>query len=401
MRNNKTFILLSTSILFFSGCAERGYQLTVQPSTHTAVAQTTTDLNANIPQKSTDTYNKMKQAVKKELRKTKKPDVEHTPSHKNKKLKKLAIEKPSHDNKHVVRTPAETKSVSNRAKEELTFHKEKTPTADSAKKIAQEIERPIQRTKRPVEEVKKTTHKQENTSAPQIEKPMSLEEEIALSLSGKQINKSDSKAKEDIHAPLQTKQTQTRDIKPSKSLPSSDVSIKTTKESRPSSVPKTTAQKETKVLVKPHQKNIYKPVPEKATHSTSRSINFQHIGKTYYKFGTSEIHGHIIYLNKQGDEIPLQNVHIYLLPKNATLDNWYRIYYLKNKTPIKPITMGYIHKTDPDLEKNFGFYGVPEGKYYAIIVADDPNNKNAKIYIAKKLDIGKYKKIMAVFSKRL
>jgi len=411
MRNTRTFVLLSASILLFSGCAERGYQLTVQPSTHTAFAQTTTDLNANIPQKSTEAYDKMNQAVKKELRKTKKPIIQHMPSKpkpsiKSKKVKKQGLGKSLHDSIPIVRTPVRKKPVLNQEKEELSYQKEKKPTTSPIEKTGQEIQKTAHEVQRPSQEVKTPIQEKENTSIPQVGKQMSLEQEIALSLSRQTKKKAagrakENKAKENNPPSLQAGQTQVHEVKPSKSIPTPDVSAKTTKVSQISSVQKRSATEETKIAAKPRQENIYKPVPEKTSGSTSGSINFQHIGKTYYKFGTSEIHGHIIYLNKQGDEIPLKNVRVYLLPKNATLDHWYKTYYLKNKKPSKSITMGYIHKTNPDLEKNFGFYGVPAGKYYVIIVADNPNDQNKKIYIAKKLDIGKYKKIMAVFSKRL
>jgi len=63
----------------------------------------------------------------------------------------------------------------------------------------------------------------------------------------------------------------------------------------------------------------------------------------------------------------------------------------------------YLNSTYLNLEKNFEFYGVAEGSYYVIIESNYPSYmaRDKKVYIAKKIQVGKYKKIMAVFSKKL
>ena len=65
--------------------------------------------------------------------------------------------------------------------------------------------------------------------------------------------------------------------------------------------------------------------------------------------------------------------------------------------------MQYINATHLNLEKNFAFYGLATGTYYIIIESRYPASiaKNKKVYIAKKINVEKYKKIMTVFSKKL
>ena len=59
-------IFLSLSLVLLSGCAERGYKLTVNNHTHTAIAQSNKNIDADIPDTATK-LEKMKKAVKDEL----------------------------------------------------------------------------------------------------------------------------------------------------------------------------------------------------------------------------------------------------------------------------------------------------------------------------------------------
>lgn len=61
-------ILLSLSLILLSGCAERGYKLTVNNHTHTAIAQSNKSIDAEIPDTSSK-LEKMKKVVKNELKK--------------------------------------------------------------------------------------------------------------------------------------------------------------------------------------------------------------------------------------------------------------------------------------------------------------------------------------------
>ncbi|MEA1880402.1 MAG: hypothetical protein U9N11_07145 [Campylobacterota bacterium] len=137
----------------------------------------------------------------------------------------------------------------------------------------------------------------------------------------------------------------------------------------------------------------------------TQQLNFQTIDKTYHKFGTSEIHGHVIYLTKSGQKIKLNESVIYILPVTNSITQWYEKYYLKNKhhALTHSTVVKYMNKTHLDLQQNFAFYGIGEGTYYIIIESNYPTSmaKNQKVYVAKKLEVGKYKKVMAVFSKKL
>ncbi len=132
----------------------------------------------------------------------------------------------------------------------------------------------------------------------------------------------------------------------------------------------------------------------------SVALRFMPVDKTYVKFGTSEIHGHVIYMD-HGEEVPLYKPTAYLVPKSAIAARWYNDYYLKNKTPQKPLTLIYVNKTGLDFDNNFSLYGVEKGDYYVVIVAKDPKELNHTVYVAKDLHVDRYKKLIAVFSKAL
>jgi len=138
--------------------------------------------------------------------------------------------------------------------------------------------------------------------------------------------------------------------------------------------------------------------------STTEDLIFKRLNQTYQKFGNSEIHGHVIYLAPTGREINLKNTRIYLLATNKKLNRWYTNSYLKNSNPSgNPLKVNYLNTTYLNLSKNFAFHGIAAGEYFVIIVSDSPDKdeKNKKIYIAKKINVEERKKIMAVFSKKL
>jgi len=138
--------------------------------------------------------------------------------------------------------------------------------------------------------------------------------------------------------------------------------------------------------------------------STTEDLIFKRIDQTYQKFGNSEIHGHVIYLDASGLETRLKNSKIYLLNVNKKLNNWYQNSYLQNHRQSTHGTRAdYLNQTYLNLSKNFAFHGIAPGEYFVIIVSDNPgeDKKDKKIYIAKKIKVEKRKKIMAVFSKKL
>jgi len=158
-------------------------------------------------------------------------------------------------------------------------------------------------------------------------------------------------------------------------------------------------------LQKARALELKKSEKKKDLNTYTEPLKFQLIDKTYRKFGTSEIHGHVTYLTSAGAEIRLENTKIYILPVTKTLNDWYYNYYLKNrsKTTLHGTDVKYLNSTYLDIKRNFDFFGVVEGTYYLVIESDYPEYiaKNKKVYIAKKITVGKYKNIMAVFSKKL
>jgi len=373
MRNRYKVLLLISSTLMMSGCLERGYQVTLQPTTHTATVQTITDLRSKNKTSEEHTFKKMQKAAKKALKKsapigkqektTGKPISKSHTKQKPTQHKIPTIVKKVKPKKDLIKPPHKKTSIATR--EEKPYKQTSAPATPQTEKrgssLFEEINAALTSQTGKEEMVSETpTH-----STPSKEKPVAKE------------------------APAAT-QTNKKVIEKTPALPKKDITPQAT-------------QTPSAVKQKPVVSEPIKTKEKPRTHyvSSGSNLQFHHINKTYNKFGTSEIHGRVVYLNKLGDEIDMQNIHAYLLPKSATLDNWYRQYYLKNKMPPKTIKLGYINQTNPDLKKSFGFYGVPEGKYYVIIVADDPMKINSKVHIAKMLTVGKYKKIMAVFSKKL
>jgi hypothetical protein len=141
------------------------------------------------------------------------------------------------------------------------------------------------------------------------------------------------------------------------------------------------------------------------TESKVDLLQFKATEETYQKFGSSEIHGHVVYLTPNGNEVRLENTKIYLVPNELSIEYWYNYYYLKsNESSLETkTTISYLNATHLDAEKNFAFFGLSAGIYYIVIEGQYPTNANSyqKVYIAKKIKVDKYKKIMTVFNKTL
>jgi len=374
MRNRYKVLLLITSALMMSGCLERGYQVTLQPTTHTATVESVTDLRSKNKTSEERTFKKMQKAVKKALKKS-------VPVSKQEKTNRKPIIKSHKKQRPVVR---------------------KIPTTVRKKRTKTDLRKPHQRPTMETEQKVALPHAPVTTAPKPEKRGSSLFEEINAALTS-QTATEETVSKTPVQSPTQKehpviKETPAKTIQTVEKV-NTQTPIVTKEKVKPTQKPKTAPVIEKKPNISQPISTIEKPPAHYS--NIGSNLQFHHINKTYNKFGTSEIHGKVVYLNKLGDEIDMQNIHAYLLPKSATLDHWYRQYYLKNKVPPKTIKLGYINQTTPDLKKSFGFYGVPEGKYYVIIVADDPMKINAKVYIAKMLTVGKYKKIMAVFSKKL
>ena len=379
--------LLLTSLLF-SGCAERGYKLTSQASTNTITAQTSTniaDTKAQIKSK----LQKMQDAVKKE-----------------------------HKNKASV-------STKKRAQDTITEIKATKKAARTAKRLQENILKAeaLKREAllRQAEILKKQILQESAIEEKKLQEKL-LENKKSEEAQAKKIkqlavlkakNKADEAkvleaqiAKERLARQKQKNEEQ-KALASKKALEEKNAEVlrkaqvaeqKVLEEERLTKDKQLKAQREQKIKLDNAKK-------ASAVASSTEELNFKLINKIYHKFGTSEVHGHVIYLDPAGQETTLGQSKVYLLPISAKLNHWFNNYYLKNtNNPSSNGTLAnYLNSTYLDLSKNFEFYGVAEGSYYIIIESNYPSSmaKDKKVYIAKKIKVGKHKKIMAVFSKKL
>lgn len=361
MEKTRLATAVVTAAVILSGCAERGYQISVQKATHTVTAEQSTDLRSETTESTKETLRKMNRAVKKALRKStqrKKDEASHLKQESNaKRAMEAAKAEKALETKRLKTEAAQRKLAAQEAarKEEAKRQalEQKALAEQTASQKAEEAAR--------LEEKRKTAEmqlKRQKALEEEARKKAALEKEKAEKEKARLAALKEKKRKEEL---LQQKEKM--------------------QESTP-------------------QKNILEE--ETTPVHYAEPIRFLPMNKTYQKYGTSEIHGHVIYLSPAGEEIALTNGNVYLLPVGPNLNFWYKNFYLKNKDfGLKKVQAHYLNKTALDLDRNFAFYGVPAGNYYIIIEATDPRAKHKKLYIAKKIKVDKYKKVMAVFSKRL
>lgn len=306
------FIIASTS-LFFIGCAERGYNVTVTPSTQTVTAQITRDIRKKDNRTQHDLV-KMRSKVKQQaLREEQRKAYEAA-------RKQQAIKK------------FEAQKLQNQRALENQKRAQEQRTLENQRRL--QNQRALENQKRVHEQKQRAAQGQE---------------------------------RKQLHKPRVRK------------------SIATPK----------------KFVVDP-QVNTVKEV-KIATYATAQTLKFKAINKIYHKFGTSEINGHVVYLSPAGGEVRLRNTKVYLLPVSTKIENWYNNYYLKNRDDKRSTIVNYLNRVNINVDSNFEFFGVAQGDYFIIIESSLPSQiaKNKKVYIAKKITVDKYKKVMAVFSKKL
>jgi len=382
----------TTSILFailiFSGCAERGYHLSRQASTHTLTAQSSVNLS-NTHIDTQRELHKMQDALKKERKKYKEPKAVDTITEINARkdrLKALKAEQDAAYKKQKRQAEARHKKEKMLETENLKREKEAEANARKAQMIEDQKIQKAQAEKR--KELQALKAKDEVQKAKALEAQMAKETQMQEAKKAKALQ-----AKQKLAA---QKALALKEAEKERKLQAQERAI--LEEEKKSKIKRLQAQREREIQINKTKKS-------KALASTTEPLKFQLINKIYHKFGTSEVHGHVIYLNTAGQEMRLAGAKVYLLPVSAKLNNWFTNYYLKNKSnPNSNGTVAnYLNSTYLNLEKNFEFYGVAEGSYYVIIEAKYPTYmaRDKKVYIAKKIQVGKYKKIMAVFSKKL
>jgi limonene-1,2-epoxide hydrolase len=353
-------LLVITTIFLFSGCVERGYDLTVNDTTHTVTAVKSVDIHKDTQADTKKDIDIMTKAVNK-------TQVKHIKQTSSKHKTTTSIKKSDHTNV----LEKETKAHQIAAEKKRVLLEEKI----NADKMAQlQKEKALQTTKEENEKkalakkfaiekaIRERQAKAAKTALEQKiakEKALQLEKEKTLQATKEESEKKALAKKFAIEKAIRERQAQMKKAEAAKK----------------------------------------KPI------QTTAALNFQPSTQTYQKFGTSEIHGHVVYLTPSGQEIALRDTKVYLVPKNTTTDYWYNNYYLKNKdsSSLSKSIVHYINATHLDLDKNFAFYGLAAADYYVIIESSYPKSiaPNKKVYIAKKINVKKYKKIMTVFSKRL
>ena len=410
----KNTLLLSTALLLFSGCAERGYKLTVNNATGTVTAEKSIDIRQTTKSTTKTDIHKMQKAVKQEQTRGKpmgrSADKAETEKSVSPTVSKIKTDELARKHEAQNKKIEEAKIVELKAAKEhqLALENEKAAKqAMEAHKLAEEKEAALLKT----EEEKRLLAIQEEKERERVRKQLAEKKKLA------QFEKEEAalfKKLEEKLLVLQKKQ----EAEALKLKQAENKRIELEKEKQT----KLAQEKEEKRLLainereakEAHQKEVAqaKRLKEakarevkKAPLLTTQGLTFKPSSQTYQKFGTSEIHGHVIYLSPDGVEIFLKNTKIYLVAQNTKMDYWYTNYYLKNRhnSARTQSIVNYINATKLNLERNFAFYGLAPGNYYVVIESSYPKSmaKNKNVYITKRITVEKYKKIMTVFSKKL
>ncbi len=373
MEKTRLATAVITAAVILSGCAERGYQISVQKATHTVTAQQSTDLRDKTTESTKETFRKMNRAVKKALKKS---------THKQNSQTTEKLLQRKKDEALRLKQESDAKRALEAAKTEKALETERLKREAAQRKLAEQEAAKKEAAKRQALEQKTLA---EQTASQKAQKAALLEEKrkaAEMQLKHQKALEEEARKK----AALEKEKAEKEKAR-----------LAALKEKK---LKEELLQKREKTQEHAPQKNLLEE--ETTPVHYAEPIRFLPMNKTYQKYGTSEIHGHVIYLSPAGEEIALTNGTVYLLPVGPNLNFWYKNFYLKNKDfGLKKVQAHYLNKTALDLDRNFAFYGVPAGNYYIIIEATDPRAKHKKLYIAKKIKVDKYKKVMAVFSKRL
>jgi len=398
----KKHTLLLFSLLFFAGCAERGYIVTSNIAIQTVTAERITSIKPDaIGEEKPDILEKMSKDVKKTLKKQKTKPKKSTKPKKIKKVDKKNSKKVL-QNQKTVKATKQIKDVKQKVKptskpriDKNEDFNEENLLLEAARK-SRELRKARLKEAFKLKELARIKAKQfkEKLSSIQRSKESQLEK-----LKQEQDTKVAQKLEEKIAKDKEERRIE--QIKKAKELKAQqDLAEKSRLE-----LERKEAEKK-RQLEKQNKEKVVHSTPSYSSNKkleTTETLKFNPISKVYQKFGTSEVHGRVIYLNNAGQEVHLGQTKIYLLPVSAKLNHWYTSYYLKNKSNTNNTIVNYLNKTLLNAEKKFEFFGVPEGTYYVIIESNYPSNMgtNKKVYIAKKIKVGKYKKVMGVFSKKL
>jgi len=413
--------LLLFSLVLFTGCVERGFELTVNKATHTITAVKSVDIRKEKQTNTAKDIEKMNKAVSKaqhnqtESKTTEKTSTEKINSDITE-TKEIYSEK-TKESQQEIEKQKKIAQESEAEEKRLQIEKEraaleaKLAQEKEAQKIAAERERVLLAQKAEAEKRAQEKKEQALIELKEEKERNTLAEKLAMEKAAREKKEEEDKLALErkiakAKALQQQKEQEARNALTKKLATAKQTIQNKQEEKNATQAQRIDALRKKDIARKLHLENAL--VAQKAKEKkvqTTEILNFEPSTQTYQKFGTSEIHGHVVYLTPTGQEISLQNTKVYLVPKNTKTDYWYNNYYLKNREASSPskTTVHYLNATHLNLEKNFAFYGLATGTYYIIIESDYPSSvkKNQRVYIAKKIDVQKYKKIMTVFSKRL
>jgi len=396
--------LLIFPILILTGCVERGYKLTTDRNTQTIIAERVIAIEKT-SKEDEFFFQKMKNDVKVQLKKHPKPKKPKKPKLKIKVKKSASTTLENIPPKKIIIAPkiqvekemTSSTSISSSVEKHKRTTSEDLRMQEIARRSKENREKRLREIKK-LNEIKKAELKQRITMEEKRARFKKQQTQIRTQIRP-QVRK-----KENIVVPKLNKseESHTKMIEVSNNR-------KQQQDFQKSPTLSKNEEANTKVIKKSNnkeeQQDFQKSPTQVKTTSSTKLLAFRQIKKVYHKFGNSEVHGSVIYLDASGLEVRLRDTKVYLLPKSATLDYWFSRYYLKNKSDgkNKNTIVHYLNKSTLNIEKKFEFFGVPEGTYYIIIESSYPDNMSAdkKIYIAKKIEVGKYKKIQGVFSKKL
>jgi len=412
--SHKTLLLFSTLVL--SGCVERGFDLTVNKTTHTITATKTVDMRDTKNTNTQKDIDKMNIAVLKEQKENTKKKTQKIIETKQSKLEK---QKELQKQKELEKQKELQKENAKEAQKKRDMLLEKQSREKEQQRIAAEQERKNLSEKAKLEKIEQEKKEQLLQTIQNKKKKEALKKQIELEnlerIRRKENLERIRKSKEEklilerklaAEKERQIEKEKAEKIALEKKL-AQDKLAQEKKLALALQAKKDAAEKmRQKKIAK--EKAVQAPQIKKEKQkslSLTQPLVFRQSQQTYQKFGTSEIHGHVVYIMPSGQEIGLKHTKIYLVPKNSKIEYWYENYYLKNKEASSSVNMivEYINATHLNVDKNFAFYGLATGTYYIIIESSYPSSiaKNKKVYIAKKINVEKYKKIMTVFSKKL
>jgi len=420
--------LLLFTVILFTGCVERGYDLTVNNKTNTVTAIKSVDIRTKATTTTKADIEKMNTAVHQEQ--TKQPSPNKTIKKQDNELKKVDENKKHREEKQLKaeKELEKQKELENRKKieaEKLTVQQErkeleqKLAKEKEEQRLSGERERASLAKKARIEKEVAKKNEEALTKIKATEEKEAMEKKLAQEKVLRETKEKEAKLA--LERKIEkAKQAQLLKEKKEKQILEKKLAQEKKKaeeqiaeEKRVTLIKEKEATKKAEKIRlqqeaqarKEKEEQRKKASAHKKPLSATETLTFKPSSQTYQKFGTSEIHGHVVYLTPAGQEINLDNSKIYLVPKNTKTDYWYNKYYLKNKeaTSLSKTIVHYINATHLNLEKNFAFYGLAPGIYYIIIESSYPSSiaKNKKVYIAKKINVEKYKKIMTVFSKKL